>query len=399
MSDMSRDGVILFTTRFIRLFSYGFLSVGLLLYLSEMDYTQFGIGSLFTMTLIGDLLITFYLTTTADSYGRKTILILGALLKIFAGMAFACTSNFILLCIAGTIGVISPTGGEIGPFLAVEQAALTEAISDPTQITTVFAYYNLAGYLAQALGALGSGYMIMSLQSSGYSALTSYRTVLFGYAFFGLIKFILYLFLSSRIEPLHTRDAQAPRDWFGKFGLHRAESRQVVTKLSLLFIIDAFAGGFVMQTIIVYWFNQRWQMNTDSLGLMMRGANILAGVSALLASPLVNLIGAINTMVVTHFPSNILLLIVPFMPTQLTAVGTLLARFTISQMDVPARQSYVASVVEPDERSAAGGITNIVRSLGLAVSPITRRIHTRCARTVIYLWFTVRYCRRAQVSL
>ena len=251
---LSTDGGILFATRFIRLFSYGFLSVGLLLYLSALGFSQMQIGGLFTATLIGDLLITFYLTTTADSYGRKQVLIIGAILKVFAGVVFAVTDNFWLLLLAGVIGVISPTGGEIGPFLAVEQAAITESITQPEKITLVFGYYNVAGYVAQAAGALSSGYLIYSLQHYfGYSDLDAYRSTLLAYSVFGFVKLVLYIGLSPAIEPLHSRDPHAPQHWLGKFGLHRPESRAVVIKLSLLFVLDAFAGGFVMQTIIVYW--------------------------------------------------------------------------------------------------------------------------------------------------
>ena len=368
---LTSDGLLLFTTRFVRLFSYGFLSVSLLLYLSSLGYSQLQVGALFTGILVGDLVITFYLSTTADSWGRKNTLIVGALLKIFAGVIFALTDNFWLLLLAGTVGVISPTGGDIGPFLAVEQAAITESITEPQKITLIFGYYNVAGYLAQACGAVSSGYLIYTLlHVYNYGETDSYRSTLVAYSIFGFCKLVLYLFLSSDIEPLHSRDPSAPRNWLGKFGLHRPESRAVVIKLSLLFVLDAFAGGFVMQTIIVYWFHQRWGMDTDKLGLMMSAANVLAGFSALAATPLVNSIGAINTMVFTHFPSNIFLLLVPFMPNKTLAVLILLLRFTISQMDVPARQTYVATVVDADERSAAGGITNIVRSIGLAVSPL-----------------------------
>ena len=260
---LTRDGLLLFATRFIRLFSYGFLSVGLLLYLTSLGYTQLQIGALFTGTLVGDLVITFYLTTTADSWGRKNTLIVGALLKIFAGVIFALTDNFLLLLAAGTLGVISPTGGEIGPFLAVEQAAITESISEPQKITLIFGYYNVAGYLAQACGALTSGYTIYTLlHDYGHSEQEAYRSTLIAYSLFGFCKLVLYLFLSSAIEPLHSRDPSAPRNWLGKFGLHRPESRAVVIKLSMLFVLDAFAGGFVMQTIIVYWYGSICNMRT-----------------------------------------------------------------------------------------------------------------------------------------
>ncbi|CAF0953254.1 unnamed protein product [Didymodactylos carnosus] len=374
MLGLNINGHILFLTRFIRLFSYGFLSVGLLLYLTEVGYSQSQIGVLFTGILIGDLVITLFLTTRADRFGRRNILIVGALLKIGAGLTFAFVDSFAALLLAGTIGIISPTGGEIGPFLAIEQACLTESMNDPEQITKIFGYYNFAGYFAQAFGALSSGYMItMMMNIHGYLALTAYRAVLIGHAVFGGLKLVLYSFLSHSIEPaVQARDLLSAEKnwWFTKFGLHRKTSVTIVTKLSALFTLDAFAGGFVMQTIIVYWFHETYHIDTHLLGLMMMGVNVLAGISALAATPLVHKIGAVNTMVVTHFPSNLFLILVPLMPNQRLAVIMLLIRFCISQMDVPARQTYIATVVDADERSAAGGITNIVRSVGLSLSPL-----------------------------
>jgi len=237
-------------------------------------------------------------------------------------------------------------------------------------IPRLFGWYNLIGYVAQAGGAMSAGAVISYCIGLGYSDVSSYRLCVVAYSFFAIVMIFLYCGLSHDIEPLHTRDYNVPRNWFGKFGLQHDESRRIVAKLSALFVIDAFAGGFVMQTIIVYWFHQEYNMDINLLGTMMMGANILAGCSALLATPLVKKIGAINTMVFTHFPSNIFLLAVPLMPTMWSAVVMLLIRFSISQMDVPARQSYVAVSVAPEERSAAGGITNIVRSIGVALAPL-----------------------------
>lgn len=369
--DLTYDGWLLLAARFLRLFSYGWVSVGLIVYLLEIGLTQWEVGLLFTATLIGDLIVTFALTTTADSIGRKTTLIIGSILKIFAGTMFAFQSNFIGLLVAGILGIISPSGGEIGPFLACEQSALTESITRLETIPVVFGWFQALSYCAQALGALAAGITLMSLQvNHGWSILAAHRFLIIGYGAFGVGMLAIYLLLSPSIEPLHARAFDGPRDWFSKFGLHRKESRKVVLKLSALFILDAFAGGFVMQSVIVYWFGEEWAMSPDRLGALMLGANLLAGISAIAATPLVGKIGAINTMVATHLPSNILLIMVPFMPTMESAVGVLLARFAISQMDVPARQTYVATVVDADERSAAGGITSVVRSIGLSVSPI-----------------------------
>lgn len=368
---MNSDGYILFVTRFVRLFSYGFISVALFLYLVEVGLQQMDIGILFTLTLIGDLLVSFLLTTKADSFGRRKTLIIGALLKLGAGVTFAYTNNFYLLLLSATIGVITPTGGEIGPFLAVEQASLTEIIENKEEIPSIFAWYNLIGYIALALGSFTSGALVQWLGSKYHmTLLESHRYVVIGYAIFGLTKAILYCFLSEQVESKKAYVASSKDGWFSRFGLHRPESKSIVFKLSLLFIVDAFAGGFVMQTMIVYWFHVKYGMDGSLLGALMMGANVLAGLSALAATPLVRKIGAIETMVFTHLPSNILLLLVPLMPNMWSASLMLLLRFSISQMDVPARQTYVALVVASEERSAAGGITNIVRSIGVALSPL-----------------------------
>ena len=353
--------LLLFSTRIIRLFCYGFLSVVLALYLSEAGLTEGQIGLLFTLTLVGDAVITLWLTTSADRFGRKRTLILGALLMAGAGLAFVLTRNFILLIIAAIIGVISPSGNEIGPFLAVEQAGLTQLISNQSR-TQFFAWYNLVGSFATATGALSGGWLAQVLQNNEWTALASYRVVLIGYALGGFLLLVLFLNLTKSVE------VETPRDETKRvLGLHR--SRAVVFKLSSLFAMDAFAGALLVQSLIAYWFHVRFGVNSGTLGSIFFGANILAGISALLAIRLANKFGLINTMVFTHIPSNILLILVPLMPTLPLAIGVLLLRFSISQMDVPTRQSYTMAVVAPDERSAASGVTAIARSVGASVSP------------------------------
>ncbi len=355
---------ILFSTRIIRLFCYGFLSVILALYLAESGFTETQIGLLFTVTLIGDAVISLWLTTSADRFGRKRTLIIGAVLMTIAGVGFALTKNYALLIIAAMIGVISPSGNEIGPFLSVEQASLTQLISNEKR-THIFAWYNLVGSFATATGALAGGWLAQSLQLSGWTALESYRFVLVGYALGGFILLILFLNLSSSIE---THAQYAVRNTQSVLGLH--QSRNVIFKLSALFALDAFAGGLIVQSMFAYWFFVRFGVDAGTLGSIFFGANILAGISALLAVPLAKKIGLVNTMVFTHIPSNILLILVPLMPTLPLAIGLLLIRFSISQMDVPTRQSYVMAVVAPDERSAASGVTAIARSIGASVSPL-----------------------------
>lgn len=361
MAHTRNDIFLLFSARIVRLFAYGALSVVLALYLHEAGLTEAQIGLLFTLTLAGDAGISLWITTTADRIGRKRMLILGAGLMILAGVVFSLTYDPVLLMIAAVIGVISPSGNEIGPFLSLEQAALSQLLTADER-TRAFAWYNLAGSLATASGALGGGFLSQGLRHAGLTELASYRAVIFGYSACGIILVLFFLFLSPAVEATATAPA-AKR----VLGLHK--SRGIVLKLSGLFALDAFAGGFVIQSMVAYWFHIRFGIDAGLLGGIFFGANILAGISALLAVRIASRIGLINTMVFTHIPSNVLLCLVPFMPNLTLAITVLLLRFSISQMDVPTRQSYTMAVVAPDERSAASGVTAIARSVGAAVSP------------------------------
>lgn len=358
-----RNTILLFSTRIIRLFCYGFLSVVLALYLVQLSFTEKQIGLLFTLTLAGDAMITLWLTTSADRLGRRRTLIIGAVLMAGAGVAFIVTHNIILLTAAAIIGVISPSGNEIGPFLSVEQASLSHLLPDNKR-TQTFAWYNLAGSFSTAVGALAGGWLAQLLQSNGMTALDSYRVVLMGYGIGGFILIILFLALTRDIEvdPVQQKGSTPVI-----FGLHK--SRGIVMQLSAFFALDAFAGGLVIQSLVAYWFYVKFGVGAGVIGSIFFGANVLAGISALLAVRIANKIGLINTMVFTHIPSNILLILVPLMPTLPLAITVLLLRFSISQMDVPTRQSYTMAVVTPDERSAASGVTSIARSVGAAVSP------------------------------
>jgi MFS family permease len=363
MFTTDRNILLLFTTRTLRLFGYGFLSVVLALYLVESGFDAVMMGLLFSLTLVGDAGISLLLTTTADRFGRKKTLVIGALLMLIAGVVFIMTSNPLLLILAAIIGVISPSGNEIGPFLPIEQAMLSQLVSKDRRIG-IFAWYGLAGSLATACGALAGGFMAKFLQNGGTTVLDSYRLILLGYALIGGILALVFCGLSRDCEAVRTYTTATSQS---RFGLHK--SRGVVWKLSMLFSLDAFAGGFVLQSFMAYWFHVRFGADEAALGSIFFAANLLAGVSALLAVPLAKKIGLIRTMVFTHLPSNVLLILVPLMPNFTLAITMLLLRFSISQMDVPTRQAYTMAVVDPDERSAAAGITGIARSIGASLSP------------------------------
>jgi MFS family permease len=365
---LTRDGWLLFLTRFIRLFAYGSLSVVLVFYLIGLGLSETQTGMLLTLTLVGDTVVSFYLTTRADRIGRRRMLIVGAILMAAAGFAFACTSNLLLLIVAGTIGVISPSGNEVGPFLSIEQAALSHVVPDRRR-TEVFAWYTLAGSLATAAGALCGGALTHALEQTALTPVGSYRVVVIFYAVLGVLLAFLFTRVSSAAEAsLFPTDSAFPATPKSFLGVGR--SRLVVIKLSSLFALDSFAGGFVVQSFAAYWFYLRFGANPGTLGVIFFWANIFAGISALLASRLASRFGLINTIVATHLPSNILLILVPLMPNLQLAVLVLLVRFSISQMDVPTRQSYTMAVVSVEERSSAAGITGVARTIGAAISPL-----------------------------
>jgi len=360
---LDRDGRLLFATRAVRMFGYGLASVVLVLYLAALGLPDLAIGALLTLTLLGDAAISLWLTTHADRVGRRRVLFAGALLMCLAGVGFASTSALPVLVLAATIGVISPSGNEVGPFLAVEQASLSQTIADRAR-TRVFAWFNLTGSFATATGALVGGGLAGALIAAGRSPIDAYRVVIVVYACLGLVLAALFRRVSSRVEVARRSDVSVAR----RLGLHR--SRGIVARLSALFALDAFAGGLIVQSLVAYWFHLRFGADVAVLGGVFFGANILAGISALAAAQIADRIGLVRTMVFTHLPSNVLLAAVPLMPTLPLAIIVLLARFSISQMDVPTRQSYTMAVVDPDERSAAAGVTGIARSLGASVSPL-----------------------------
>jgi MFS family permease len=365
---LTRDAWLLFASRFIRLFAYGALSVVLVFYLVSLGLTEARTGLLLTSTLIGDTIVSLYLTTRADRIGRRRMLMIGAALMAMAGAVFASTGNWWLLVLAGTIGVISPSGNEVGPFLSIEQAALSHVVPHRNR-TGVFAWYALAGSIATAFGALAGGTLTHLLQQTTMAPVSTYRVVVIVYAAFGVVLAVLFSRLSRSAEAATVGEKRAFQWTFaGLSGLD--QSRGVVMRLSALFALNSFGGGFVVQSFAAYWFFLRFGVNPGTLGAIFFWANIFAGLSALLASRLAARFGLINTMVATHLPSNILLILVPLMPTLPLAIAVLLVRFSISQMDVPTRQSYLMAVVTPQERSAAAGITGVARTLGAAISPL-----------------------------
>jgi MFS family permease len=360
---LRRDLVLLFSSRALRLFAFGLTSVTLALFLETRGLRAAEIGLLFTLALLGDAAIGLYFTTRADRWGRRRTLMVSAILMAGAGLLLANGGGFWLLAFAATIGVVSPGGGEVGPFLPIEQAALAQVVSN-RQRTGFIAWYHVTGFSATAVGAMCGGWLAERMQAGGLAPEAGYERLLWIYAAAGVVLTGIAAGLTDAIETVRGgRSALAPH-WSG---LHQA--RGIVGRLSLLFLLDSFAGGFIVQSFLAYWFTLRFGLSPLALGQVFFAANLLSGISALVAVPLARRIGLINTMVFTHLPSNLLLLLVPLMPDAQLAITMLLLRHFLSQMDVPTRQSYVMAVVPAEERSAANGITGTVRSLGAAFSP------------------------------
>jgi MFS family permease len=355
---LSRDGWLLFATCAVRSFAYGFLSVILGLYLDAIGLSTTAIGWIFTAALAGGALMTVIITSIADSFGRKNLLIFGALLMALAGWVFSVSGNPIFLTLAAVFGTISPSGKEVGPFLSIEQAILPQTTTDQNR-TTVFSAYNLVGSFASALGALAVGLP----QQFFTTAVSGYRFLVWGYIACALMMMAVFFFLSRSIEAKRKR----PSD---RRTIGVRQSRRMVAKLAGLFALDAFAGGFIVQSIVAYWFYLRYGTDLNVLSGIFFGINILSALSFLAAPAIARRIGLLNTMVFTHLPSNFLILLVPLMPNLELTVVVLLARNLLSQLDVPTRQSYTMAIVAPEERAAAAGLLSVSRNTGAALAPL-----------------------------
>ncbi len=357
---LTRDGYLILAARGLRMLSYGFLSVILALYLSGLGFALVQIGVLFTVALAGGAVVTTGVSMFADRWGRRVTLIASAVLMALGGVALAI-GNFPLLLVFAALATLSPSAQEIGPFQSLEQAALSNASTEPGRVMP-YAWYNLVGYVAVALGALVAGAVPTALQAAGWSALEAQRALVWAFAVIGLALAGLYMPLSSSVEiPRRPGSPRRPP------GLHR--SRGIVIRLSALFGVDALAGGLIVQSLVAYWFHQRFGIGLAQLGPLFFGTNLLSALSSLVAAALAERFGLLNTMVFTHLPSNVLLALVPFMPSWPVAAVVLLARHALSQMDVPTRQAYTMVLVAPDERAAAAGLTNAVRPAAASLAP------------------------------
>jgi MFS family permease len=355
---ISPDGRLILSARAVRTFAYGFQSVLLGVYLDANGFAPWQIGAVLTATLLGSAVLTAIFATTADRYGRRRMLRLSALFMAASGGAFAITTSYPLLFLASLTGTVGATSGEVGPFLSLEQAILPQTTA-PDRRTRLFSLYNTLGALTGAAGALAAGTPALLQRWAGLAVSDAYRVMFVVYAVLAGITLWLFSRLSDRVEAV---------DGSARGRLNR--SRGVVMRLAGLFSLDSLAGGFVVQSLIAFYFHLRWGVGPEVLGPVFMGVGLLQAVSFTVAARVSERIGLINTMVFTHLPSNVLLMAIPLAPTLPWAIALLLARHALSQMDVPVRQSYVVAVVDPDERMAAAGVTNIARNLAQSVTPV-----------------------------
>jgi len=317
------------------------------------------VGALLTAAVAGSTVMTVVWSLLADRYGRRRTVATMSALMVVGGLLFALGTSVWILLLGAFTGTISASSAEVGPFQTVEQAILP-GTADDSKRTWLFSIYDMLGNFAGALGALFAGTVTLWTHLGLHGA-SAYKPLFLLYSLIGIANLALFLSLSPKVE---VAQLNAKRNFVG---LHR--STGTVVKLSALFGLDAFAGGFVLQTIVAYWFHLRWHMSAEALGVVFFWVGILSGASLLAAGWMAERFGLLNTMVFTHFPSNILLILVPLMPNAWLAVVLFLARMSVSQMDVPTRKSYIMAVVDPDERTPAAGITNVARTGASAVSP------------------------------
>jgi len=364
---VDRDAWLIIIMRGLRSFAYGMLSVLLGVTLSQAGFAPLAIGGLITISLAGDMGGTYVIALFADQWGRRHTLVCLALLMAGTGLVFGLTTIYVLLLLAAFFGTLGTSASETAPFLPIEQAMLSQ-ITSPLQRTALFARYNLVASTASALGALAAGLPDLLAHNGLPLALgTHLLFALYTVLALGVVFLALRL---SRSTEASQRASTRPQTLSRRLLPPLEHSRRIVWRLTGLFSVDALAGGLVVQSLMVLFFHLRFGVPLSLLAVLFFGANTFSALSFLAAAPLARRIGLLNTMVFTHLPSNVLLILVAFAPTFPLAAALLLARQALSQMDVPTRQAYTMALVVPTERTAAASVTSLARSVGAATSPV-----------------------------
>jgi MFS family permease len=346
----------LFAARAVRDFGDGFVAVLLPVYLLALGFDPLQVGIIATASLLGSALLTIAIGFLGSRYDQRRLLLAAASLMTATGVAFTVVHDYALLLVVAFAGTINPSAGSVSVFVPLEHAALAREVTD-VERTTMFARYSLVGALAAAVGALTAAAPEL-VAPLGLDQLTAIKLMFVLYALLGLLGGLLYARIPRR-----------PPAWQAGASSALGPSRITVLKLAALFSLDAFAGGFVVQSLLALWLFERFEMSLAAAGAFFFWSGVLAAFSFPVAAWLSRHIGLINTMVFTHIPSSIALMLAALAPTLPVALALLLIRAALSQMDVPTRSSYVMAVVTEAERAAAASFTAVPRSLAAAVSP------------------------------
>ena len=355
---ISSDTFHILAARAVRAFADGYVALLLPIYLIGLGFDAFAVGAIAGSTLIGTALLTLWVGFAANRHSRRRLLLGGACLMTATGASFTLTDQFWPLLIIAFVGTINPTAGDASVFRPLEQTILSEAV-EPRQRTAIFARYSLVGTIAGALGILAAAIPDLTSAYTGWDRSTAIQFMFAAYGLFGAITAWLYFPLSPAVEAA----SNAPVAPLG-------QSRRLVYGLAALFGMDSLGSGFLVQSLLTLWLYQTFQISVPTAAAILFWSNVCSAVSYLIAVPIAKRIGLINTMVFTHFPSNILLILLPFSPDLPTAIGLLLARSALSQMDVPTRTSYVMAIVTPEERPAAASLTSVPKTFAWAAGSI-----------------------------
>jgi MFS family permease len=360
---ISIDGKLLLCARIVRTFAYGFLSVILAIYLKLIGFDDILIGIILSVTLINSIIFTLFASFYADRIGRRNTLLLYTIMMSISGIIFFVTENPLALIIAALLGTLNITGSETSAFLSIEQSILPQTIKDNRKRNTLFGFYNMAGTFAMGAGILIANLPIIIESELEFDQIYAIKLLFLFYSLLGILVLGIYLKLSSAIEIKKEKTSTPIAE------ILTPKSKKIVTKLSGLFAIDSFAGGFAIQSIVSFWFFTKFDIDLSIISYIFSIGSVLTAFSYIIAAKIADKIGLINTMVFTHIPSNILLILLAFAPTLEMAIVFYMIRMALSQMDVPTRQSYIVGVVEENERTASAGITNMSRNIAQAISP------------------------------
>jgi MFS family permease len=347
--------LLLYAARALRGFGDGFAVVVLPAYLSAIGFDAAQVGLVAAAALFGTAVFTLAIGFVAPRFDLRNMLIVGAALMICTGLAFAQVEAIGFIIAVAFFGSVNPSTGDIGVLIPIEHAMLTYGVTDEDR-THTFARYSLIGALSMAVGALGAAIPDV-LVTLGIERVSAFKLMFYGYAALGLASAAIYLCLPH--AHIEQRPAAAPLK----------ASRGVVYKLAALFSLDAFAGGFVVQSLLAIWLFRRFDMSLTAASVFFFWSSLLSAFSYPLAARIAKYIGLVNTMVFTHIPSSVCLIFAAVSPNLPVALGFLLVRSALSQMDVPTRSSYVMAVVTPPERPAAASVTAVPRSLASSLSP------------------------------